>query len=71
MKRILFKLLALLAGKFLAKRFGHGRHRGYDAPYYDHDPYYRGDRPYQGGFFKPHKYKRRKRKSKKLMDWLD
>lgn len=70
MKKIFFKLVALVAGKFLAKRFGYGYRRGYGAPYYgaDYDPYYRGYRPYQRGFFKPYKYKKKKSKLKKLMD---
>lgn len=61
MKKILFKLLALLVGRLLAKRFGYGR------PYYPahYDPYYRG------GFFKPYKYKKKKSWRKKLLDWLD
>jgi hypothetical protein len=71
MKRILFKLLALLVGKFLARRFGHTRHRGYDARYYDQDPYSQGYPPYQGGFFQPYKYRRKKSKFRRLMDWLD
>ncbi|WP_299433158.1 hypothetical protein [uncultured Meiothermus sp.] len=71
MKRILFKLIALVVGKFLARRFGY--RGGYGTPYNDagYDPYYRGYRPYQGGFFKPYKYKKKKSRFKKLKDIFD
>lgn len=69
--KILFKLLAFVVGKFLAKRSGYPG--GYGTPYYDahYDPYYRGYRPYHGGFFKPYQYKKKKSRLKKLKQMFD
>ena len=72
MKKILFKILLAVAGKFLAKRFGFRRYGGHNSPGYGYDPYYGGghNAPYRGGFFKPYKYKK-KNKFKKLKDLFD
>jgi len=64
MKKLLFKLLALVVGRFLAKRSGY--RGGYGTPYNtaNYDPYYRG------GFIKPYR-KKKKSKLKKLIDKFD
>ena len=74
MKKILFKILLAVAGKFLAKRFGYGKYSGYQSTGYGYDPYFGSrnyDASYRGGFFKPYKYKRKKSKLKKLIDFFD